>query len=76
MHDAERRERKRDRVRHRERGHRRNQHPHVAHDEDERENEQQMVVAKEDVFDAMHEVGASDGERSAAGTISNQGREG
>ena len=37
----------------------------LRHNEDESENEQQMVIAKEDVFDAMREVCACDGERSA-----------
>ena len=53
MNDAQSRQRERDRVRHGERGDRRDQHPQVRHDQDQREHEQQVVVAEQDVLDAV-----------------------
>ena len=76
VHDAERRQRERDRVRQREGGDRRDQHPQVRHDEDQREHEQQMVVAEQDVLDAVHEVGARNGERPRAGGDLHPGQRG
>ena len=64
-HDAERRQGERDRVRERERRHREHERPRVAHDQHQRQHEQQVVVAEQDVLDAVTDEGREDGQRTA-----------
>ena len=53
VNNAERGERERDRVRDREGRDRPHEHARAAHDQHQREDEQQMVVAEQDVLDAV-----------------------
>jgi len=71
MYHSKRSECQGDRVCDGERGNRHKQNPAVAYDEDEGKHEQQMVIAEQNVFNAVPQVGARDRQGPARISIDN-----
>jgi hypothetical protein len=64
-------------MRHGERGDRRDQHSQFRHDQDQREHEKQVVIAKQDVIDAVvRGYAAATANEPRVATISTHGCEG
>jgi hypothetical protein len=67
VHGAERGEGERDRMRERERRDRPHQHAQTPNNQHQRKHEQQVVVAEQDVLDAVRNVRPGDSERPCTG---------
>ena len=42
------------------------QHARAVHDQDQRQHEQQLIIAEQDVFDSMNQIGRGDLKRAEA----------